>query len=82
MQSSESILQMIRPTVSQRLYDLVKNAGVDVVMWSEGMGGRVDNPAKNSRYNNDWSFGGGREPTVLNIWYDRLVDLRGGVLLR
>lgn len=79
MQSPQSILQMIKPTKSQRLYDLVQNAGVDVSMWSRSKDGIVTVPARNTRYNSDWSFGGDNEPTVLNIWYDRLVDVGGKI---
>lgn len=72
--SIKDIYQSIRPTKGQRIYDLVKEAGVDIRYWevSKKTGLPID-PYVNTYQNSQWKFGGGPQPLVACIWWTEMI---------
>lgn len=73
--------QAIRPQKAGRIYDLVKEAGVDVRFWevSKITGLPID-PYENTYQNAKWTFGGGAEPLVACVWWSEISVHAGGLL--
>lgn len=70
-------LEQLRPTTKLRLYDLVREAGLDASDWANFKGGAAK-AAANPKYCYEWSFVQGTV-VILNLWYDSL-DERGGTV--
>lgn len=68
-----TILADIRPQDRQRIYDLVKEAGIDVSDWAHVKGGIRNAPA-NPKYCYEWSFIQPGKVVVLNLWHDNLHE--------
>lgn len=67
-------LNEIQPITNQRVYDLVREAGVDVSDWSNCKGG-AKKAASNPKYCYEWVFVEPGEIVVLNLWY-RAMEIR------
>ncbi len=75
------ILEKLRPTQSNRIIDLVVEAGIDVSKWSINKDGiKVEIPATNPSYCSDWSFGGNDETTLLCVWH-RSIEVENELIL-
>ncbi|WP_262488825.1 HNH endonuclease [Halomonas sp. ANAO-440] len=72
-----AILDEIRPTRRQRVYDLVRDAGVDVSHW-ERTKGESSSAASNPKYCYNWSFVG-EKVVVANLWHEEMVE-KGGIV--
>lgn len=70
-----TILDEIRPTRRQRVYDLVHAAGIDVSHW-ETSKGHSSSAASNPKYCYNWSFVG-ENVVVLNLWHQEMVEKEG-----
>lgn len=73
-----SILDQIKPRDKNRVYDMVREAGVDVSDW-EASKGRVISAAANPKYCYSWSFVQPNEVVVLNLWHIDLKEKDGVV---
>ncbi len=66
--------EALKPTRHEKIYDLVKAAGVDVALWEKSVvDNRTLNPYSNSYRNSQWTFGGGDEPLVACIWWREIA---------
>ena len=72
-------LEEIRPKARQRVYDLLREAGLDVSDWANYAGGKR-RAAANPKYCYEWAFDQTGAPVVLNIWYAN-VEERGKQLV-
>jgi 5-methylcytosine-specific restriction protein A len=72
-------LEEIRPKARQRVYDLVREAGLDVSDWANYAGGKRK-AAANPKYCYEWAFDQTGAPVILNIWYAN-VETRGRQLV-
>ena len=70
----------ILPTHKSRVMDLVQEAGVDISDWSNYQNGK-NKPASNPRYCYEWAFVEPEKLIVLNLWYDKMQQVNGGVEL-
>lgn len=78
----EKTYEALKPTRHEKIYDLVKAAGVDVAPWEKSVvDNRTLNPYSNSYRNSQWTFGGGNEPLVACIWW-REIEVRAIGLVR
>ncbi len=66
-----SDLETIRPKSKGRVYDLVREAGLDVSDWGNFSGGERD-AARNPRYCYEWAFSDGEQCVVLNLWFEKM----------
>lgn len=66
--SGVDALAQINPKRKERVYDLVRDAGLDVSDWSNYKLGATK-PAANSRYCYEWCFRQGETHVVLNLWH-------------
>lgn len=73
-----SILESIRPKSKKRIYDMVRDAGIDVSDW-EASKGRVKSAAANPKYCYNWSFVEPGKVVVLNLWHSDMEE-RNGVI--
>lgn len=71
----------LRPTEKRRVYDLVRDAGVDVSEWADFAGG-LKMAARNPRYCYEWAFLQPGRVAVLNIWLDGIERRRRELVLR
>lgn len=72
----EQAYEALKPNKHERIYDLVKTAGVDVGPWERSVkDNRSINPYENSYRNSKWTFGGGVEPLLACIWW-REIEVR------
>lgn len=69
-------LDEVKPTVKQRVIDLVSAAGIDVSDWGK-FGGGEKRAASNPRYCYEWSFLKPGSIVVLNLWYQSLRERNG-----
>ena len=60
--------------------DLVRDAGVDVSGWSDFEGGQA-RAASNPKYCYEWSFHVPGRLVILNIWFARLQEIEGTIVL-
>ncbi|MCG7602198.1 HNH endonuclease [Halomonas sp. McH1-25] len=72
-----TILDEIKPTRRQRLYDLVRDAGIDVSHW-ETTKGNSSSAASNPKYCYNWSFVRD-DVVVLNLWHQEMEETEGVV---
>jgi 5-methylcytosine-specific restriction protein A len=70
-------LEDIRPTTRARVYDLVREAGVNVDDWANFKGGERK-AASNPKYCYEWAFIEPGRVVVLNIWYDSMLTFPDG----
>lgn len=78
----EQTYKALKPTRHEKIYDLVKAAGVDVAMWEKSVvDNRTLNPYSNSYRNSQWTFGGGDEPLVACIWWREIAIKEIGLVL-
>lgn len=76
----EEQYQALRPTEWYSIYELVREAGVDVRTWEESQRDKsAIEPGKNTYQNSRWTFGGGLEPLVACIWWDSLLRDTGNI---
>ena len=73
-----SVLDSLLPTERNRIYDLVRDAGVDVSDW-ETSKGRAKSAASNPKYCYNWSFVEHGRVVVLNLWHSDMVERDGTV---
>jgi len=73
-----SILDEIKPKERQRVFDLVRLAGVDVTDWSNYKSG-INKPAANPKYCYEWAFVEPGKLVVLNLWYDSMREVGGNI---
>lgn len=73
-----SVLDSIRPKTKNRIYDMVRDAGVEVGDW-EASKGRVASAAANPKYCYNWSFVESGKMVVLNLWHSDMEE-RDGVV--
>jgi 5-methylcytosine-specific restriction protein A len=71
-----STMDEVKPTVKQRVIDLVSAAGIDVSDWGKFAGGEK-RAASNPRYCYEWSFLKPGSIVVLNLWYRSLSEGNG-----
>lgn len=78
----QATLDALRPTGHQRIYDLVREAGVPVGFWEVSKEtGRPIDPYTNTYWNSQWTFGGGSDPLVACIWWTEL-EVDGKTIVR
>ncbi|MDT6998900.1 hypothetical protein [Burkholderia cenocepacia] len=78
----EQTYKALKPTRLEKIYDLVKAAGVDVAIWEKSVvDNRALNPYSNSYRNSQWAFGGGNEPLVACIWWREIAIKDIGLVL-
>ena len=70
-----TIFDELQPTRRQRVYDLVREAGIDVSHW-ETSKGQSSSAASNPKYCYNWSFIG-EQVVVLNLWHQEIVEIDG-----
>lgn len=73
-----STLSEIEPKDKPNLIDLVKAAGVDVSDWANCN----TYAARNPKYCYEWSFVEPNKVVVLNLWFHRMEEKSGGILMR
>jgi 5-methylcytosine-specific restriction protein A len=71
-----SILDQIKPKSKSRIYDMVRDAGVDVSDWMESKGNALS-AAANPKYCYNWSFVQPNKVVVLNLWHSDLKEKDG-----
>lgn len=71
-----AILDEIKPRERKKIYDMVRDAGVDVSDWhaSKGM---ASSAASNPKYCYNWSFVQAGQFVVLNLWHSDLKETAG-----
>lgn len=73
--------EALKPTRHEKIYDLVKAAGVDVSGWERSVkDNRPIDPYLNSYRNSQWTFGGGSEPLVACIWWREITPHELGLV--
>lgn len=72
------ILDEIKPKDQNLIYDMVRDAGVDVSDW-EASKGNAPSAAANPKYCYNWSFVQPDEIVVLNLWHSDLEEKEGVV---
>lgn len=72
-----AILDELLPTRRQRVYDLVREAGIDVREW-EASKGQSKSAASNPLYCFNYAFMG-EQVVVLNLWHDHMQEQEGSV---
>lgn len=73
-----SVLDSLLPTERNRIYDMVRDAGIDVSDW-EASKGRALSAAANPKYCYNWSFVEPGKVVVLNLWHSDMEE-QGGVV--
>ena len=76
-----SMKDSLRPLSSQRVMDLVAEAGIDVSHWAMSMSGPVRVPAANPAHCYEWSFVEEGEVVVVNVWHAEIQETQGAVWL-
>src|SRR3546814_20214792 len=74
-----SVLDSLLPTERSRIYDMVRDAGIDVSDW-EVSKGRAKSAASNPKYCYNWSFLEPGKVVVLNLWHSDMEDRDGTVI--
>ncbi|WP_189613360.1 HNH endonuclease [Saccharospirillum salsuginis] len=72
-------LDEIKPSSHNRVYDLVRDAGIDVSDWEESKG-NASSAASNPKYCYNWSFVKLNEIVVLNLWHNDLEETSRGII--
>lgn len=68
----ESLPTLVRPTRLDRIYDVVKEAGIDVAPWHEGKGDYLTNP----KFCYRWAFEG-ESVVLLSLWFRTFTEVDG-----
>lgn len=68
----------LKPIKQHRVIDLVHQAGIDVTDWANYKNGRK-NPGANPKYCYEWAFVEAGTLVVLNLWYESMVEVNGGI---
>lgn len=71
----------IRPTVHQRVIDLVAEAGIDVSDWGNYKRG-PEYAASNPKYCYEWAFVEQGKLVLLSLWFDHMLEENGAVRQR
>lgn len=71
-----SLLDSLHPTEQQRVYDLVKDAGLDVSEWANY--NKPDSPASNPKYCYEWCFTDSQR-VVLCLWHQEMKQDERGI---
>lgn len=67
------LITSLRPLRGQRIFDLVQQAGVDMNFWLvSAKTQKAIDPSDNIYQSTQWSFGGGKDPIVVCIWWKDL----------
>lgn len=67
--------ELVKPTTKQNVYDLVKEAGLDVSDWNFKKNGEFSaNPKQNRGRSSSWAFIDGNEAIAVTVWWP-LIDL-------
>lgn len=74
-----SVLDSLLPNERNRIYDMVRDAGVDVSDW-EASKGRALSAAANPKYCYNWSFVEPGKVVVLNLWHSDMEEWDGFVI--
>lgn len=72
------MLAKLKPHKKPNVYDLVKEAGIDVSNWSDYQ--RPESPASNPRYCYEWAFWS-EEVVVLCLWHREMREENGVIFL-
>lgn len=67
----------LKPTRKPRVFDLVRQAGVDVADWANYE--HPEKPAANPKYCYSWSFVQPGALVVLNLWFSSMVEASGSI---
>ena len=73
-----SVLASIKPSTRQRVFDLVRAAGIDVSDWARFAGGE-ERAASNPKYCYEWAFVESGRIVVLTIWHSAMSERNGVV---
>lgn len=67
---TDSLTAPLKPEIHRKIYDLVKEAGLDMGFWlvSE-ITGKSIKPSSNTHQSTRWSFGGSGQPIVTCMWW-------------
>lgn len=68
----------LKPTTQHRVIDLVHQAGIDVSDWANYEHG-AENAGANPKYCYEWAFVQPETLVVLNLWYESMVEVGGGI---
>lgn len=71
-----SELQGLKPTRRLHVYDLVREAGINVADWANSK--RPDRPAQNPKYCFEWAFEG-HDRVALCLWFDVMREDEAGI---
>lgn len=71
-------LESLRPKTHNLVYQLVKEAGVDVADWANSKRGQRG-AASNPRYCYNWSFVEPNKVAVLNLWFEHMKESAGEI---
>jgi 5-methylcytosine-specific restriction protein A len=75
-------LARIKPKKPERVYDLVKKAGVDVRSWGKNFKRGPRYAAMNPRYCFDWAFLQPKKVVVVNYWHVDMEQRSGKIIIR
>jgi 5-methylcytosine-specific restriction protein A len=71
----------IKPSQSQRVMDLVNDAGVDVSDWVNFRDGpKPERSASNPKYCYEWAFIESGKVVVLNLWHEHMQERNGTIV--
>ncbi len=71
-------MDVLRPSNKHLVYDLVREAGLDVSDWANYR--RPESPAANPKYCYEWAFWNAAKKTVvLCLWFSAMKNDRGGI---
>jgi hypothetical protein len=71
----------IKPSQSQRVMDLVNDAGVDVSDWVNFREGpKPKRSASNPKYCYEWAFIESGKVIVLNLWHEHMQERNGAIV--
>lgn len=69
-------MDQLKPTLKSRVYDLVREAGIDVSDWANYK--RPNSPASNPKYCYNWAFEDS-DKIVLCLWYAEMMSDGAGI---
>lgn len=73
-------IEQLKPLRSQRVIDLVEQAGMDISDWANFAGGTA-RAASNPRYCYEWSFIEPKKFVILNLWHESL-EVNGNTIFQ
>lgn len=79
--TANELLASLKPTGTQRIYDVLVAAGHDVNEWHRDANGNpFDDFTRNPRFRADWVFTDLAGRTLVSIWHD-MISIEGGELI-